>query len=396
MRQRMTIGLTALIALALAAPAGMVAASTDDEGWTFEVVDDSGLPVPDTTVIVSPMWNLEELWRAKGKTKPHPFKANANGVARGLLKLSAEEQDAVDSNGGWLNITVTTLDANGMPAGSMGISRYLGNQPGQAAQQEDAAKPGRSVRVTASQTMADSARRAAGSDPATQTAAASQAQAAVTAQFTNCTNYRWVPYTYSWTYTRIGDLHSAADTVLVKHQYGTTSDASMDIGFKTGDGPWTISGMAHSGESLGNLYDKHAASNFHWGIWAPFNYVLLFFYADCFEGTMYMGHSSVEQDGYHTQENLTNNYVLSYPARDLTHPEWALRSGPGTGYTRQVNKFRKYTAAFCMWGFCGGATSGASVFSLQTWSFGSGQTNHYLYGIGAPYTTAGVIYASNN
>lgn len=109
-----------------------------------------------------------------------------------------------------------------------------------------------------------------------------------------------------------------------------------------------------------------------------------------------MGRQSVEENGYHNANNLINSIVKTNPARDTAHPEWALKSGPNTGYTRFKNTFRKYSGAFCLWSFCGGASSGATTYSQQIWSFGSGQTWHYLYGIGAPYTTSGVIYASNS
>ena len=214
---------------------------------------------------------------------------------------------------------------------------------------------------------------------------------------TQCVNYHWEALDFAWAYTRMGSLNSAADTVFADYQYGTSSDITIDTAFTLSGGGWGLSGSAHSGETLGSLYGLSKGSNFHWGVYVPMDFYEAYFYADCFQQPhLYQGHAEVSENGYHDGQNLTYSIALSQPARNTSHPEWALKSGADTTYTRQSSKFAYYGGGVVIFGASLGAQSGATTFSKQYWKFGHAQTWHYLYGSSSYVTTAPVIYASNN
>ncbi len=88
--------------------------------------------------------------------------------------------------------------------------------------------------------------------------------------------------------------------------------------------------------------------------------------------------------------------MVSPPARSLSHPEWALKSGTNKTYTRLSSQLLMYGGTVVVFGGSLGAQSGASRYSKEQWKFGTAQTWHNLYRSSGPYTTAPIIYASNN
>ncbi len=352
-----------------------------------QVTDSSGLVLAGSRVMLSVMWPTEQHWNANGRTHGRQARTDSTGRAQFRLKLALEERLALIDNGDWLNLQLMAFDERGLPAGAFNFSRYFGNDPRQTELAEPTTQAGRLIAIRADGTVAD--RSVAG---------ARQAAAPLTASDVGtCYYWYWERYSTDWAYTRTGELHSAADTIDADFLYGTSSDATIDVGFKSGTGPWQISGTAHSGESITTVHGLNKASNFHWGVIVPFNYVLLFLYKDCtLQQHVYAGQQQVEENGYHIQSGLSYSIQMSQPARNTSHPEWALRSGPDTSYMRETNKFKKFTGAVSIWGASLGAQSGSSQFVRMYWRWGHAQTWHYLYGNGYHPNSAPVIYASNS
>ena len=351
-----------------------------------QVVDASGHPVARAKVVKSVMWPTIETSKAHGGMSPSAVtRTDDAGVATLSVGSSQADRDAAEANGGWLNLSITTIDASGVPH-SESVTRYLGSKTDQIAQAPKADRSGNDV-------VLNTARTYEGASAGTVDAQRGHISPQVG---TNCTNYHWEDLDYSWAYTRMGSLNSAGDTAQVQHIYGTSSDIWVDTAFTLSDGSWGLSAATHSGEGIGSEFGVSALSNFHWGIYVPMDYVESYFYADCYEGHVYQNHAEVRQIGYHDGRNLTYSIVVSQPARDKSHSEWALQSGPGTTYSRIISSFKKYSAAVVMFGASLGSSSVASSYSKQSWRFGTGQTWHYLYGAGISYKTAPIIYASNS
>jgi hypothetical protein len=353
----------------------------------LQVTDPSGIPVARSKVMLSVMWPTEQHWSANNRTHGRQARTDATGRAQFRLKLSQEEQLALADNGGWLNLQLMAFDKRGLPAGVLNFSRYFGDNALQREQEDPTTQAGRLLSVRSDSAVAD--RSVAGARQA--------AGPLVAADVGTCYYWYWERYSTDWAYTRTGELHSAADTIDADYLYGTSSDATIDVAFKSGTGAWQISGTAHSGESITTIHGLNKASNFHWGVIVPFNYVLLFLYKDCtLQQHVYAGQQQVVENGYHIQNGLSYSIVMSQPARNTSHPEWALRSGPDTSYMRETNKFKKYTAAVSVWGASLGAQSGSSQFVRMYWRWGHAQTWHWLYGNGYHPNSAPVIYASNS
>jgi hypothetical protein len=300
------------------------------------------------------------------------------GVVTRALGATSAEKEAAQANGGWLNLTVTTIDATGRPH-STGITRYLGARADQLAQGSALNGVGQDIVLRSS-------------PDATAPASVVSPQAG-----TQCVNYHWEFPDTSWAYTRMGSLNSAADTLEADYEYGSSSDITIDNGYSLSGGGWGISGVSHSGEAIGSGWGLSEFSNFHWGVYVPMDFVESYFYADCFQQPhLYQNHAAVTETGYHITRNLTYSIAVSQPARNTSHPAWALQSGKNTTYTRLSSQFAYYGGGVVVFGASLGAQSGASTYSREKWKFGSSQTWHFLYGSSSSYTTAPIIYASNN
>jgi hypothetical protein len=215
--------------------------------------------------------------------------------------------------------------------------------------------------------------------------------AAASASYTNCTNYRWEVKYRDWNFTAVGELHTASDST-GKFTYGRTADSDIGVAFSDSGGPWYLSGSAHAGNSLSASVSLSAGANFGHRIISTFNYAQLWFVADCFEGNdLYMGHREVEVDTW--RGSITSDYDWS-SLDNHRNAYWNI-FGKGAGFSRTTTDFVKYSGAVSIWGASLTAKSGASTFVKESWTFGSAQNAHYLYGNDNTPPYAHRIFASN-
>lgn len=183
--------------------------------------------------------------------------------------------------------------------------------------------------------------------------------------------------------TIIGELHTANDTS-AWFRYGKTADTDADVGIEIGgSGTWSVSGSYHTGTSTGTYAQYNEGNQFGYKLRSGFLYDdYHYVWNDPVCGSNYFEAEQAEwtlsPDGTidpplssDYNHNLDNNCInSSYPSS----------FGINGTFARSSNNFMHFGGAFDVFGFSGGAQSGASTYVQIHYSFGSQTSTHYLCG----------------
>jgi hypothetical protein len=298
----------------------------------------------------------------------HLARTDRHGRAAWQLALTKRERAGVEANGGWLNLLAQVVAEDGRPLAVEAFSIYLGADPSVPARLEGRPEP----RLTVPSPSELAARPAAG---------------------TTCSNWHWKLTSTAELYTDIGQLHVSADTPTARFSYGSSADSDIDLGYRNGTAGWTLSGSIHIGNATGTTTVANKSSYWYRHVLSRFRYGLWKLYADCYEGEVYQNQQHTEAMEWigGGQDGTTS---LSYwDNRNHSGYRW-LDFGPGYEWSRSTNDLSKIAGSVSAFGASLGAQSGASTTVTYYYKFGS-RAHHYLYGLTAYPSTAGVIYASD-
>ncbi len=191
-------------------------------------------------------------------------------------------------------------------------------------------------------------------------------------------------------YSAIGELHVAHDSTGT-YTYGTHADSNFDVGISYDGNHWSLSGSYHVGNDKGAQisytegpdFGHRLTSQFH-NLKRKYNW---FGYQGC--GPAYDTYPSRWNGG--AQIGLDNSY-LDFNCN--TSSGNTQNFGRNTSFDRSSSHAYHLSSAINLFGIVQvGVDSGYSQYVISHWSFGSGQSNHYLCGNDGPVTTAHRIFA---
>ncbi len=177
----------------------------------------------------------------------------------------------------------------------------------------------------------------------------------------------------------VGELHTANDTT-ASFTYGQTADTAADVGIElAGTGQYNVSGSVH----IGNAHGSTAGTG--WNEGSQFGYKLK-------TGFLHKHYYTVEPQGcgsnYYSVKTsewtatpdgkALGDYIHNLDNNCKNSSFSANFQGAGP-FDRSSHAFTHFGGAFNVFGFNGGARSGASQYARAHWQFGT-QQNHYLCG----------------
>ena len=177
----------------------------------------------------------------------------------------------------------------------------------------------------------------------------------------------------------IGELHTANDTNAT-FTYGQTADTQADVGMEiAGSGVYQVSGSVH----IGN--DHGSSSGTAWQEGSQFGYKLVTGFLHNHYYTTWPNGCSSSYFSVKTSEwtgtpdgRALGDYIHNLDNNCKNSSFSANFQGAGP-FDRSSHDFTHFGAAFNVFGFSGGARSGASQYARAHWQFGTAQ-NHYLCG----------------
>ncbi len=316
--------------------------------------------------------------------------SGADGRVSVAFAPTADERAAAAANGDWLNVQAMLIDSAGLPAGYTSRSLYLGSEPSQIA--EAAALASSAPDLSVSDSIRDSARSAGG-----RSANAPLAVTAGVSPMDECNNYRWVDSAYPWAWVKVGEIHAATDVKDHYFGYGNHADSNIEYGIRGSSGVVTILGSIHIGNSMDSIDRMHTngASNQHWNVYAGFNFVTGSLYADCASTgwkPKFMGQTQTQPTSHDDSYGLSESIIISQPTRKSANTKTVFANG---GFTRTKTSLAKFSGAVSVGGLSLGAQSGASTYVQISYTMGSAESQHYIYGEDGLPTVSGHVYETN-
>jgi hypothetical protein len=325
----------------------------------------------------------------------------------GSPTIASAVKDAIVKNGGWLNIDLTSVGANGETV-VQSIARQFVGSSGAMVSKASIGSAGTSAgglgawvgdEADNGSTTVDPTRYAVvvQAGTAAARAAASRMTAAkpsstVAPDFVCFENATLVSQTDVGTV--VGEMHTANGIVKgngddghgTYFSYGSTSDSSIDVGIEeSSGGPWNVSGSVHIGNSNGSTQAtiQPIGSQFGYKIRSGFMHQH-WHYSGCstyeesttskWTGVPYSLNSppadSLPADYNHNLDNDCKNANAFYTAVHF----------PGSAWSRTTNQLHHFSVAFSAFGFEGGSQSGASRWVTMRWQWDNTSPKYWLCG----------------
>jgi hypothetical protein len=389
------LGAISAVALLVSAAAAAGGNTTSSRGARQAATPPTTVPVLATGV--APLTNgivtatAEPVLQNVGDSAPvmqiasAPIDASGNFTVRAdpnTGAMASAVAHAVATNNGWVNLDLVEVGANGETT-VQSISRQFAGVSGQPL-------PGAAPGTAAARSLTSG--HWAGEDGTTKVGPAYvKISAASSLGAARGAMHAAGPYCFLTSTlvsqanedTIIGELHTANDTSAY-FRYGKTADTSPDVGIEIGgSGTWSVSGSYHTGNSTGSYAQYNEGDQFGYKLPSGFlydDYHYVWNLSGC--GNNYF---QAQQDEWTLSPHGTidpppsadYNHNLDNNCKNSSYPS---SFGINSSWSRSSNDFNDFSGAFSVFGFSGGAQSGASTYVVIHYSFGSGTNTHYLCG----------------
>jgi hypothetical protein len=351
------VGLVVILAIA---PATLASAGRGgDRAITAKIVEPAGRPVTNPDAGVSLGWASKKEWKTQRRAVGRHGVTDAEGMLTVDLAFDDAERESIARNGGWMNLTIVTLDRAGNPSAIAALSRDGGGAAGAAIEVAVRERPSR------------------------------MAGAAVAQNLVACTYY-WEPYQYQDRYAQVGELHADYDFTKAQFTYGETADSTIDAMAKSSGIDWYASGSFHIGNTRSSSIGINApTTNYHWALRTEFTYLRMRLYKDCVGGPTRAWTGSEEVGAIEwSGGGMVPSNPVAQPARNAAFSQ---TYGAGAFWSRSSSTLTRYGLGAGAFGLTFGIQSGASSEVRFDYAFGSRPT-HFLYGNDAKPATSARVF----